>query len=135
MTARFDQGMRRLTELNGPAGEQVIQQLGQFAPDFARHLVEFIFGDIYTRPGLDLKTRQIVTISALAALGTAQPQLEIHLRGALRAGLTREEIIEIFTQIAAYAGFPAALNALAVARRIFEADPPAEGRALQGNQR
>lgn len=120
MSERYYRGIDRLTALNGPAGADVIRSLADFAPDFATSLVEFVFGDIYSRPGLDLRTRQIVTIAALTALGNAQPQLDIHVRGGLNAGLKREEIIEIIGQVAAYAGFPAALNSLATARRVFE---------------
>ncbi|MDA8231329.1 MAG: carboxymuconolactone decarboxylase family protein [Magnetospirillum sp.] len=120
MSGRYERGLAQLAKLNGSAGVAVIDTLREIAPDFARYLVEFIFGDLYARPGLDLRTRQIVTVAALAAMGTAQPQLEIHVQGALNAGLSRDEIVEILSQIAAYAGFPAALNALAAARRVFE---------------
>lgn len=122
MSSRYESGLARLGQLNGPAGTAVIQSLAEIAPDFARHLVEFIFSDVYGGPGLDLRTRQIVTVSALSAMGTAQPQLEIHLRGALNVGVSKDEIVAVISQVAAYAGFPAALNALATARRVFERD-------------
>jgi 4-carboxymuconolactone decarboxylase len=119
MSERYERGVEILGALNGGAGERVLDGLKAISPDFARFVAEFIFGDIYSRPLLDLKTRQIVTISALASLGGAQPQLAVHLRGALRAGLSREEIIELLIQIAVYAGFPAAINALNVAQTVF----------------
>ncbi len=84
-------------------------------------LIEFGFGDIYSRPQLDLRAREIATIAALAALGNAQPQLKIHIEAALNVGCTRDEIVEVFMQMALYAGFPAALNALFAAREVFEA--------------
>ncbi|PTW62033.1 4-carboxymuconolactone decarboxylase [Breoghania corrubedonensis] len=118
MSERYERGLAALTALNGPDGVAVIDKLSEFAPAFGEQLVEFIFGDVYTRPQLDLRTRQIVTISALAAMGFALPQLEIHVRGGLRAGLTREELTEIIHHVAAYSGFPAALNAMAVVRRV-----------------
>jgi 4-carboxymuconolactone decarboxylase len=99
----------------------VIEALAPIAPDFARYLIEFPFGDIYSRPALDLKTREIATIAALAALGNAQPQLKVHIEGALNVGCSREEIVEVFMQMAVYAGFPAALNALFAAREVFAA--------------
>ncbi len=95
--------------------------LAPIAPDFGRLLIEFGFGDIYSRPQLDLRAREIATIAALAALGNAQPQLKIHIEAALNVGCTRDEIVEVFMQMALYAGFPAALNALFAAREVFEA--------------
>jgi 4-carboxymuconolactone decarboxylase len=73
---------------------------------------EFPFGDIYSRPGLDLRAREIATIAALTALGNAAPQLKVHIEAGLNVGLTREEITEVIIQMAVYAGFPAALNGL-----------------------
>jgi len=99
----------------------VIEALAPIAPDFARYLIEFPFGDIYSRPALDLKAREIATIAALAALGNAQPQLKVHIEGALNVGCSRDEIVEVFIQMAVYAGFPAALNALLGAREVFAA--------------
>jgi 4-carboxymuconolactone decarboxylase len=104
----------------------VIEALAPIAPDFARYLIEFPFGDIYSRPALDLKSREIATIAALAALGNAQPQLKVHIEGALNVGCTRDEIVEVFMQMAVYAGFPAALNALFAAREVFAAREAAD---------
>ncbi|TAM50290.1 MAG: carboxymuconolactone decarboxylase family protein [Paraburkholderia sp.] len=118
---RYTRGWDKLKEIDGEAGERVIEALAPIAPDFARYLIEFPFGDIYSRPALDLKAREIATIAALAALGNAQPQLKVHIEGALNVGCTREEIVEVFIQMAVYAGFPAALNALFAAREVFAA--------------
>jgi 4-carboxymuconolactone decarboxylase len=118
--ARFARGWNNLKEIDGEAGQRVIDALEPIAPDFGRLLVEFGFGDIYSRPQLDLKSREIATIAALAAIGHAQPQLKVHIEGALNVGCTREEIVEVFMQMALYAGFPAALNALFAAREVFE---------------
>ena len=118
---RYARGWAKLKEVDGEVGERVVASLAPIAPDFSRLLVEFGFGDIYSRPGLDLKSREIATIAALAALGNAQPQLKVHIEGALNVGCTREEIVEVFMQMALYAGFPAALNALFAAHEVFEA--------------
>jgi 4-carboxymuconolactone decarboxylase len=83
-------------------------------------LVEFPYGDIYTRPGLDLKSREIATIAALTALGNATPQLKVHVHAALNVGCSQEEIVETIMQMAVYAGFPAALNGLFAAREVFQ---------------
>jgi 4-carboxymuconolactone decarboxylase len=123
---RYARGWDKLKEIDGEAGERVIEALAPIAPDFARYLIEFPFGDIYSRPALDLKSREIATIAALAALGNAQPQLKVHIEGALNVGCTRDEIVEVFMQMAVYAGFPAALNALFAAREVFAAREAAD---------
>lgn len=97
----------------------MIDALADIAPDFARYLIEFPFGDIYTRPGLSLRDREIATIAALGTLGTATPQLKVHIHAGLNVGLTRDEITETLMQMAVYAGFPAALNGLFAARDVF----------------
>jgi 4-carboxymuconolactone decarboxylase len=117
---RFSRGWERLSEVNAEAAPGVIEALEDIAPDFGRYLVEFGFGDIYSRPELDLRQRQLVTISALTALGGTEPQLEFHVNGALNVGLGAGEIVEAMIQCAGYAGFPRALNAILVAKRVFE---------------
>lgn len=119
--ARYLQGLAKLREIDGQAGENVVASLADIAPDFARYLIEFPFGDIYSRPGLDLRAREIAVVAALTALGNAAPQLKVHLQAALNVGVTREEIVEVIMQMAVYAGFPAALNGLAAAREVFAA--------------
>lgn len=118
---RYERGLRALAEIDGAVGQQVIDSLAEIAPDFARYLIEFPFGDIYSRPGLDLRAREIATIAALTAMGNAAPQLKVHIRAGLNVGLSREEVVETIVQMAVYAGFPAALNGLAAAREVFAA--------------
>lgn len=120
---RYARGQRALAEIDGAAGQAVVDSLADIAPDFARYLFEFPFGDIYSRPGLDLRSREIATIAALAALGNAAPQLKVHIRAGLNVGLTQTEIVEILMQMAVYAGFPAALNGLFAAREVFAGEP------------
>jgi 4-carboxymuconolactone decarboxylase len=122
---RYARGARALAEIDGHAGQRVVDAMADIAPDFARLLIEFPFGDIYTRPGLDLRSREIATIAALTALGNATAQLEVHIQAGLNVGLTREEIVETIMQMAVYAGFPAALNGLFAAKRVFAAPPDA----------
>lgn len=126
---RYERGLERLREIDGQAGQKVIDSLADIAPDFARYLIEFPFGDIYSRPGLDLKSREIAVVAALAALGNAAPQLKVHVHAALNVGCTRGEVIEVLMQMAVYAGFPAALNGLFCAREVFaEIDQAAGGK-------
>ncbi|WP_245689184.1 carboxymuconolactone decarboxylase family protein [Roseospirillum parvum] len=108
-----------LAQIDGAAGQAVVDALADIAPDFATYLLEFPFGDIYARPGLDVRGREIATIAALAAMGTATPQLKVHIAAGLNVGLSRQEIVEILMQMAVYAGFPAALNGLFAAREVF----------------
>ena len=118
-STRYSRGYEKLREIDGNAGERVITALADIAPDFARYLIDFPFGDIYSRPQLDLKSREIGVLAALTALGNAQPQLKVHIHGALNVGCTREEVVEIIMQMAVYAGFPAALNGLFAAKEVF----------------
>lgn len=116
---RYVRSLKKLHEIDGQAGQAVITSLADIAPDFARYLIEFPFGDIYCRPGLDLKAREIAVIAALTALGNAAPQLKVHIHAALNVGCTRQEVVEVMMQMAVYAGFPAALNGLFCAREVF----------------
>ena len=116
---RFQRGWEKLKEIDGEAGERVIESLKDIAPEFARLLIEFPFGDIYSRPGLDLKSREIAVVAALTALGNAAPQLKVHIHGALNVGCTEQEVVEIMMQMAVYAGFPSALNGLFAAKEVF----------------
>jgi 4-carboxymuconolactone decarboxylase len=117
---RYKRGLKKLKEVDANAGEQVIERLKDIAPDLARYVIEFPFGDVYNRPGLDLKSREIATIAALTTLGNAISQLKVHINGALNVGVSRQEIIEIIIQMAVYAGFPAALNAMYAAKEVFQ---------------
>lgn len=119
--SRFERGQARLAEVDGEAGQTVIASLADIAPDLGRYIIEFGFGDVYSRPGIDLKTRELATVAALVALGNARTQLEVHLHGALNVGASQEEIVEVIIQMALYAGFPAALNGVAALRTVLEA--------------
>ena len=118
MKSRFETGWERLKEVDGQAGESVIQSLQDVAPDLGRYVIEFPFGDVYSRPGLDLKTRELITVAALTAMGNCQPQLKVHVNGALNVGCSKEEIVETIIQMAVYAGFPSALNGMAVLKEV-----------------
>lgn len=119
MSERYQRGWDRLKEIDGEAGEAVIAALKDVCPDLAQYTIEFPFGDIYSRPGLDLKSREIATVAALTSLGYAAPQLKVHINAALNVGCSKQEIIEVILQMAVYAGFPAAINAMLVAKDVF----------------
>jgi len=118
---RIEKGRDILARLDSGNEERLRAMFDDVAPGMADIILGF-FGDVYARPGLSLRERMLVTLSAIAALGHAQPQLAAHVRNALNIGLTPKEIAEVFMQIAGYAGFPASLNALATAKAVFEQD-------------
>jgi len=120
---RYERGVAKLTEIYGEKGQQLLDSLQDIAPDMARYVAEFAFGDIHCRPGLDLKSREIATVAALTAMGTAGPQLRSHIRAALVVGCTKQEIVEVIMQMTLYAGFPAALNGIQAAREVFSEVP------------
>lgn len=109
---RFATGSRLLEQIDGAGGAAVVDALADIAPDLARFIVEYSFGDVYARPGLSLQERELVTVAACIALGTCVPQLCLHMHGYLNVGGTADELIEVVIQMTVYAGFPAALNGL-----------------------
>ncbi|MDH5975774.1 carboxymuconolactone decarboxylase family protein [Vibrio splendidus] len=117
--SRFDIGLERLNHIDGEAGQQVIESLQDICPDLAKYTIEYPFGDIYSRPGLDLKSREIATVAALTALGNCAPQLKVHLKAALNVGCSEEEIKEVILQMSVYAGFPAALNGMFAFKEVL----------------
>jgi len=121
MDDRFARGSELLERIHAGGGDALVASLSDVAPDLARYIVEFGFGDVYARPGLSLRDRQLATVAALAALGNAEPQLVAHIEGALAVGVTREEVVEVIIQMALYGGFPAAMKAVEAARTAFAA--------------
>ncbi len=107
-TTRFKRGLARLKEVDGHAGQEVVDKIG----DLGRYIIEFAFGDIYSRPGMSLREREIATVATLTALGGREPQLRVHMEAALHVGITLQEIEEVVLQTVPYAGFPTAINAM-----------------------
>ena len=116
---RQERGAAALAAITGGTGAAVVESLKDLAPDLAQWIIEFSYGDVMSRPGLDLRSRQFATVAALTAMGTAAPQLKVHIAGALNVGCQPAEIVEIILQMAVFAGFPAAINALTLAREVF----------------
>jgi len=122
---RFERGRERLREVHGERSLATIEALG----DLGRLIVEVAYGDVYSRPTLTLRERQIASVAALVATGRSS-QLPVHLRSALNAGLTPEEIQEVLIQTATIAGFPPAMNAWSQLKTIVgEAGGDGGGRA------
>lgn len=117
---RYEQGIEKFREIKGEGAEKSLERLESLSPDLARYIMEFAFNDIYRRPGLDLRSREIATIAALTALGNAPQQLKVHTVCALNVGVTKEEVMEVILQMALYAGFPAAINAMQAVNEAFD---------------
>ena len=114
MSDRYRRGIDIAQELAAEKVAHFVESgVAEVAPDFARMVIEFAFGDIYSRDELSLRSRELIAIAVLAAAGTAGPQLRMHVQSAESVGLTRAEIIEVLMQVSLYAGLPASLNALA----------------------
>ncbi|MCS0333589.1 carboxymuconolactone decarboxylase family protein [Vibrio diabolicus] len=117
--SRFNKGLELLSRIDGDAGHNVIESLQDICPDLAQYTIEYPFGDIYARPGLDLKSREIATVAALTAMGNCAPQLKVHLNAALNVGCSEDEIKEIILQMSVYAGFPTALNGMFAFKEVL----------------
>ncbi len=120
MSKRFLKGQNLMNKLDPTATERLVKSLKDTAPDLAKYVIEFAYGDVMARPGLSLKSREKCIIAALAAMGTAKEELKIHIKKALQIGILKDEICEILIQIAVYAGFPHAINALICADEVFK---------------
>lgn len=118
---RRARGAQKLGEILGQTPDQVDRSLGDVAPQLATYVLETIYGEIYQSEALDSRTRQIVTVTALATLGTAAPQLRTHIGGALRCGVTREQLVEIMMQLVPFVGVAAGINGVAACREVFAA--------------
>ncbi len=117
---RYEQGMEKFSQIRGKETDVSIKRLESLSPDLAKYAMEFPFGDIYSRQGLDLRSREIATMSSLITQGNFPQQLKVHIHCALNVGVTRQEIIEIILQMSVYVGFPSAINAMQIAKEVFD---------------
>ncbi|MBQ9917519.1 MAG: carboxymuconolactone decarboxylase family protein [Microbacterium sp.] len=116
---RYASGRAVLDDIDGAAGANVIDALADISPELGHQVVAWGFGEIYARPGLAPRDRQLVTLGMLTALGGCEPQLEVHVNASLNVGLTPEQIVEALLHASLYCGFPRALNATFVAKKVF----------------
>ena len=117
---RLDRGLAQLQAIDGEAGQKVIDSLANIAPDLGKFIIEFAFGDIYTRGELNLQERELITLSSLLTAGGCEPQLTVHIHAALNVGIAPQKVIESFMQCIPYVGFPRVLNAVFAAKKVFE---------------
>ena len=116
---RYERGRARFLEIHDEKALRAVEGLG----DVGRSILEFVYGDIYLRPGLSLRDRELAAVATLVALGRSS-QLPQHLRAALKAGVTPDELREVILQTAAIAGFPPAMNAISTLKTILGEDRP-----------
>ncbi|MFJ1792567.1 carboxymuconolactone decarboxylase family protein [Kitasatospora griseola] len=116
---RFERGMRVLGRIDGEAGERMVAALTDVSPELAHQIAAWGFAEIYSRPALEPRDRQLVTLGMLTALGGCEPEVEVHVNAALNVGLTPHQIVEALLHAAAYCGFPRAINATLAAKRVF----------------
>ncbi|MFE1321435.1 carboxymuconolactone decarboxylase family protein [Kitasatospora phosalacinea] len=116
---RLDHGLEVLRGIDGDAGTDVLASLADVSPELAHQVAAWGFGEIYARPALPPRERQLVTLGMLTALGGCEPQLRVHVNASLNVGLTPQEIVEALLHSAVYCGFPRALNATFAAKQVF----------------
>jgi 4-carboxymuconolactone decarboxylase len=119
--ARHERGLDTLLRIGGPQAAAPITAMNDIAPDLVRFAIDFAYGDVLSRPGLDLKMRQLCTVAALSAMGTATPQLKWHIDGALNVGWAPSDILDAVMLSAVNAGSAAVGRSLSTAREVFEA--------------
>lgn len=116
---RYKKGWEKLREIEGKTGEKAVESLQDISPDLGIFIVEYAYGDIYTRNGLDLKSREIAVVAALTAMGNAEPQLKVHINGALNTGNSINELKEVILQMSVYSGFPKAMNGMNALKEVL----------------
>ena len=124
---RYEVGLKNLKIIDKEAGEKVVENLESVSPDLGRYIIEYAFGDIYSRNGLDIKSKEIAVVAALTAMGNSDPQLRVHIHGALNVGCNVAEIQEVILQMSAYSGFPSAINGMIALKEVL-AERKSEGK-------
>ena len=118
-STRYDLGAKHLSLLSLKQVENLEQTFKDISPDLARFVIEYGFSDIFSRPALDFKHREMATIAALTAMGTAPSQLKFHIKAALNIGVSQVDIVEIMLLMSVYAGFPAAINGTLALKEVL----------------
>ena len=117
---RYDAGLKTRREVLGPAYvDKAMAGTDEFTREFVELLNSYCWNDVWNRPGLDRKTRSLLNLAMLSALGK-EHELKLHVNGALNNGLTKDHIKEVFLQVAIYCGVPAAVSSFRAAREVFK---------------
>lgn len=118
--SKYEIGKKRFTEIFGEGYFEIIENFEKTSPDFAKYIVEFAYGELYARPGLSDKTRELAAVACLIGQGNVGVPLKAHIQGMLHVGWTRKEIIEVLIFLIGYAGFPKTVDAIKVVQEVFE---------------
>lgn len=117
--SRHERGYTYIQAIFGATGTHFVERIHAISPDFANHIVDFAYGDIMSRPALDLVSRELAIVSALTALGKTPEVLEVHIHGALNVGCTPAALLEVMIQMAVYAGFPTAIQGMQALKTVL----------------
>ncbi len=113
-------GRKRMQEILGNSADKIVENFRKISPDFADYIVNFAYGDIYARSGLSDKSKELAAVSSLISQGKMGLPLKSHVHGMLNVGWTQKEILELIIFLAAYVGFPSAVEAILVAQEVFD---------------
>ncbi|MBE1608300.1 carboxymuconolactone decarboxylase family protein [Actinopolymorpha pittospori] len=116
---RFEHGLEVLSRIDGESGHRVVESLNDISPELGHQIVAWAFGDMYDRPALPPRDRQLVTLGMLTALGGCEVELDVHINASLNVGLSPEEVVEALLHAAVHCGIPRSLNATLVAKKVF----------------
>jgi 4-carboxymuconolactone decarboxylase len=116
---RFKVGLANLEKIDKEAGDKVIQSLEKISPGLVKYLIEYVFGEIYDRKTLDIRSKEIGVVAALTAMGNADPQLRVHIHAALNVGCNIAQIQEVILQMSAYSGFPSSINGMIALKEVL----------------
>ena len=116
----FEKGVEISKKVSDTFSDDLFQKYKDIVPDIHRLAMEFGFGEILSRDGLSLQQRELTTVAVLTAMGGCEPQLDLHIKGALNVGASDKEVVETIMQCLAYTGFPRVLNSLNVLQRILK---------------
>jgi 4-carboxymuconolactone decarboxylase len=124
-TERLERGRATLAKTSGASGDAVVNSFNDIAPDLGRMIVEHSYGEVFSRGGLDMKTRELTACAALAAVGTktTETPLRVHINAALNVGASRQEIIETLLDLVSYSGYPGVQRAVRIASEEFAKRP------------
>lgn len=117
-----ERGIAVMNELQFNLANDVVNYLEKTEKGLSSLITDFVFGTVIARKGLDLKTREMLTVASLISIGTASKQLELHMKAALNVGVSKSELLEVIIQMAVYTGIPSFMNALHIYNLITDKD-------------
>ena len=121
LSSQYEKGLEVLEKIHGEgAGMDIVKDIASVSKEYADMVIEWCFGQVLSRPHLDLKTRELLILSTCITLGHTKEQIYAHTAAAMKLGASKEEIIELIIQMAMYVGFPVATNAMRIAKSVFD---------------